>query len=374
MDFKNSKVAIVGIGNVGATTAYSIISQGLCAEVVLIDVNKEKAYAEAMDLQQSIHFLNRNIKVTAGEYSDCKDADIVIITASAPMPKESNDRLKMLAPSIKIMTSIVNSVMASGFDGIFLIVSNPVDIMTYYVRKLSGLPAHRVIGSGTTVDSARLSCELGAMYDLDSKSVQAFVIGEHGDSEMVAWSSATIGGKKVEDVLADNATRTKDVTKDILLQKTIKAGWEIFNRKGNTCYGIAAATTAIAKSILFNENCIYPVTVELNGEYGVEKAFLSVPTIIDSTGAKEIVEIKLTDEELAGLQKSAQLLQAFYPQYDFPAYFVDLEKVPMLKGQLSLFTAPVVILFHSGKEFHRQARIIDFKQLTQQLERLSTVR
>ena len=316
MDFKNSKVAIVGIGNVGATTAYSIISQGLCAEVVLIDVNKEKAYAEAMDLQQSIHFLNRNIKVTAGEYSDCKDADIVIITASAPMPKESNDRLKMLAPSINIMTSIVNSVMASGFGGIFLIVSNPVDIMTYYVRKLSGLPAHRVIGSGTTVDSARLSCELGAMYDLDSKSVQAFVIGEHGDSEMVAWSSATIGGKKVEDVLADNATRTKDVTKDILLQKTIKAGWEIFNRKGNTCYGIAAATTAIAKSILFNENRIYPVTVELNGEYGVEKAFLSVPTIIDSTGAKEIVEIKLTDEELAGLQKSAQLLQAFYPQLD----------------------------------------------------------
>lgn len=314
MNFNQSKVAIVGIGNVGATTAYSIVNQGLCSEVVLIDVNKEKSYAEALDIQQSIHFLNRNIKIYAGNYSDCKDADIVIITASAPMPKDSNDRLKMLEPSMNIMKSIVNSVMTSGFDGIFLIVSNPVDIMTYYVWKLSGLPTNRVIGSGTTLDSARLSCMLGQMYDLDSKSVNTYVIGEHGDSEIISWSTATIGGKNLNDVFKDNQSRTQNETKESLKNKTIQAGWEIFNRKGNTCYGIAAATTAIAKSILFNENRIYPVTVKLDGQYGIENAFLSVPTIIDSQGAKEIVEISLQDEELRDLKKSASLLTSFYKE------------------------------------------------------------
>ena len=181
MAFKDSKVVIVGCGNVGSTTAYTIINQGLAEEVVLIDVNNDKAYAEALDMAHSIYFMNRNIKVHPGDYSDCKDADIVIITASAPMPKDSSSRLDMLAPSIKIIKSIVGSVMGSGFDGIFLIVSNPVDIMTYMVYKLSGLPKNQVIGSGTNLDSARLCCELAKMYDLDSKSVSAYVCGGHGD-------------------------------------------------------------------------------------------------------------------------------------------------------------------------------------------------
>ena len=290
MSFKDSKVVIVGLGNVGATTAYSIINQGLCEEIVLIDINKEKAYGEALDMQQSVYFMNRNIKVKAGDYSDCKDADVVIITASAPMPKDSHDRLQMLAPSIKIIKSIVDSTMASGFNGIFIVVSNPVDIMSYITWKESGLPKNQVIGSGTTLDSARLSCRLADMYHLDAKSVSAYVCGEHGDSEMVTWSSATIGGKSVEDVLKDNAERTKDATKETLRHAVIEDGWQIFNRKGNTCYGIAAATTAIVKSILFNENRIYPVSVHLDGQYGMNDIFLSVPTIIDKTGAKEILK------------------------------------------------------------------------------------
>ena len=314
MSFKNSKVAIVGIGNVGATTAYTIVNQGLCEELVLIDVNKDKAYAEALDMQHSIYFMNRNIQVKAGDYSDCTDADIVIITASAPMPKDSHDRLEMLKPSMKIMKSIVESVMQSGFNGIFLIVSNPVDIMTYYVLRLSGLPKNRVIGSGTTLDTARLCCELSSMYALDAKSVEAFVCGEHGDSEFVSWNSATIGGKQLDDVLKDNADRTKDVTKEGLLAQTVQAGWEIFNRKGNTSYGIAASTTAIVKSILFNENRIYPISVCLTGQYGLEGVFLSMPTIIDKNGAREIVEIKLKEDEEAALKKSASVLLPFYKE------------------------------------------------------------
>ncbi len=314
MSFKDSKVVIVGVGNVGATTAYSILNQGISEEVVLIDVNKEKAIAEALDMQHSIYFMNRNMSVKAGDYSDCRDADVVVITASAPMPKDSNNRLEMLSPSMKIIKNIVENVMANGFDGVFVVISNPVDIMAYYVWKLSRLPKNRIIGSGTTLDTARLCCELSKMYNLDAKSVEAFVMAEHGDSEMVSWTSATIGGKNLSDVFADNADRTKDITKEELLQRTKQAGWDIFSRKGNTCYGIASSATAIIKSILFNENRILPVSVGLNGEYGLNNMFLSVPTIINKNGAKEVVEIKLAEDEKALLQKSADVIQGFYKE------------------------------------------------------------
>ncbi|MCQ2505765.1 MAG: L-lactate dehydrogenase [Lachnospiraceae bacterium] len=314
MGFLKSKVVIVGAGNVGSSTAYSIINQGLCEEIVLIDVNKEKAYAEALDMQHSMYFMNRNIVIKAGDYSDCKDANIVVITAAAPMPKDSHNRLEMLSPSMNIIKGIVNSVMESGFDGIFLVVSNPVDIMTYMVWKMSGLPAKQVIGSGTALDTARVCCSLSKLYDLDCKSVETFILGEHGDSEFMSFSSATIGGKYLSDVMADNENRTKDATKESLVQKTKQAGWEIFARKGNTCYGIAAATTAIIKSILYNENRILPVCVCLNGEYGLDGLYLSVPTILNSSGAKEIVEIRLSDEEKKELEVSAKVISSFYEE------------------------------------------------------------
>lgn len=312
MSFKDSKVAIVGCGSVGATTAYTIISQGLCESLVLIDVNKDKAYAEALDMENAVFFMNRNISVKAGSYDDCKDADIVIITASAPMPKDSHDRLEMLAPSMNIMRSIVEGVMASGFDGIFVVVSNPVDIMTYYVWKLSGLPMSRVIGSGTALDTARLCCELSGLYELDAKSVETFIAGEHGDSEVVLWNTGTIGGKPIVDVMNDNDDRTKGLTRADLEQSVKEMGWEIFNRKGNTCYGIAAATTAIVKSILFNENRILPVSAGLQGQYGLDSLFLSVPVILSKEGAREIVEINLSQEEKDKLDRSAEIIQSFY--------------------------------------------------------------
>lgn len=314
MSFKDSKVVIVGVGNVGATTAYSILNQGICEEVVLIDVNKDKAIAEALDMQHSIYFMNRNMSIKAGDYSDCRDADVVVITASAPMPKDSHNRLEMLAPSMRIIKDIVENIMANGFDGVFVVISNPVDIMSYYVWKLSHLPKNRIIGSGTTLDTARLCCELSKMYNLDAKSVEAFVMAEHGDSEMVSWTSASIGGKSLSDVFADNADRTKNITKEELLKRTKEAGWDIFNRKGNTCYGIASSATAIIKSILFNENRILPVSVGLSGEYGLNNIFLSVPTIINKNGAKEIVEIKLAEDENELLHASADVVQGVYKE------------------------------------------------------------
>ena len=312
MQFKKSKVVIVGCGNVGSTTAYTIINQGLCEEIALIDLNHEKAVGEALDMQHSIYFMNRNIKVYAADYDTCSDADIVIITASVPMDPKANNRLDMLAGSKKVMKSIVTSVMDSGFNGILLVISNPVDVMTYYAWKLSGLPKNQVIGSGTTLDTARLAVEISNLFDLDSKSVSAFVMGEHGDSEIVSWNSATIGGKSLKDVMNDNKDRAQDETFEALRQKTVKAGWEIFHRKGSTTYGIASSAAAIVKSILFNENRILPVSILLEGEYGIDHVFLSVPTISNETGAKEIVEINLDAEEANALQASAKVVASYY--------------------------------------------------------------
>ena len=314
--FKNSKVVICGVGNVGATTAYTIVNQGLCEQLVLIDVRKDKAYAEALDMSHAIHFMNRNMHVRAGDYSECKDADVVVISASAPMPKDSHDRLEMLKPSMGLMKAIVTSIMEAGFHGILIVVSNPVDVMTYYAWKLSGLPANQVIGSGTNLDTARLCTAFSRMYDLDARNVEAYVMGEHGDSEVVVWDSATIGGKRIDDVLADNASRTKGTTKADLAHAVVEGGWDIFNRKGNTCYGIASSVTAIARSIFFDDNAIFPVSVRLTGQYGVDGVFLSVPTILDHTGAKEIVEIRLAPDELAAFQRSAKLLQEYYDVVD----------------------------------------------------------
>ncbi|MDD5800115.1 MAG: L-lactate dehydrogenase [Coriobacteriales bacterium] len=316
MAFRNSKAVIVGVGNVGATTAYSFVNQMLCEELVLIDVNHEKALAEAMDIQHSVYFMNRNMHVRAGDYADCADADLVVISASAPMPKDSTDRLQMLKPSMGLVRSIVDSVMGSGFKGIFIVVSNPVDVMTYYTWKLSGLPARQVIGSGTNLDTARLCSEFSRMYDLDARNVEALVMGEHGDSEIITWDSATIGGKRIDDVLADNKRRTAGVTKGDLAKDVIQAGWDIFSRKHNTCYGIASSVTAIARSIFFDDNAIYPVSVRLTGQYGVDGVFLSVPTILDHTGAKEIVEIRLAPEELKAFHHSAEVLHEYYDVVD----------------------------------------------------------
>ena len=263
-------------------------------------------------MQHSIYFMNRNIKVYAADYDTCSDADIVIITASVPMDPKANNRLDMLAGSKKVMKSIVTSVMDSGFNGILLVISNPVDVMTYYAWKLSGLPKNQVIGSGTTLDTARLAVEISNLFDLDSKSVSAFVMGEHGDSEIVSWNSATIGGKSLKDVMNDNKDRAQDETFEALRQKTVKAGWEIFHRKGSTTYGIASSAAAIVKSILFNENRILPVSILLEGEYGIDHVFLSVPTIINETGAKEIVEINLDAEEANALQASAKVVASYY--------------------------------------------------------------
>ena len=312
MKIQATKIVIIGAGKVGVTTAYSLLNQGICDEICLIDLDEDKVYGEVLDLSQSVEFMNRNVEINVGTYADCADANIVIITASAPMTKSDNDRLAMLVHSKNIMKSIVTSIMANNFDGFMIIVSNPVDIMSYYAYKLSGLPSNQVIGSGTTLDAARLKGFIGKKVDVDSRSVNALVIGEHGDSELIPWGTVTIGGKDMYSVVEDNVDRIGEAPYDQLHKDVIKAGWEIFNRKGNTCYGIASAVSGIVKTIMFNENRIYPVSTLLQGEYGENDIFTSIPAILNRDGVKEIVKLKLSENEEKAFHASCDNIRKYY--------------------------------------------------------------
>ena len=262
MTTNKSKVVIVGTGLVGSSTAFSLLTQGVCDEIMMVDINKEKALGEVLDLKDCVEYLNRNTKVYVGDYKDCKDADIIVITAGAP-PRQGQTRLDTLEASAKITKSIVSPIMESGFDGIFLIISNPVDIIAHYVQRLSGLPKNQVIGTGTALDSSRLKNFIGELIHVDPRSVHAFSMGEHGDSQMVPWSAVMVAGKPFYDIIRDNPDLVGDVDLDNLVVKTAQEGWEILNRKGTTYYGVATTAVGVIKAILHDENRIIPVSTLL---------------------------------------------------------------------------------------------------------------
>lgn len=310
MKITTRKVAIVGCGLVGSTTAFSLVTQGVCDEVMMIDINEERAIGEMLDLRDSIEYLNRNVKVTTGSYEQCGDMDIIVITAGAP-PKQGQTRLDTLEMSARICKSIVDPIMKSGFDGIFIVISNPVDIIAHYVYQLSGLPKNQVIGTGTAIDSARLQNYIAQLVQVDPRSVHAYSMGEHGDSQMVPWSTVTIAGKPFYDVIADNKELVGEVDLDDLVYKTTRKGWEILNRKGTTYYGIATACVGIIKAILNDENRIIPVSTLLEGEYGEQDVYAGVPTVLNRSGAYDVLEIHMTPGELARFKESTKLIREY---------------------------------------------------------------
>lgn len=314
MLIRRNKVVIVGAGMVGSATAFSMVTQGLCDDIMLVDINKEKANAEALDLINSIEYLNRNTIVKAGDYCDCGDADIIIITASAPMA-EGQTRLDMFESSAKIIKSIVPPIMESGFKGIFIVISNPVDIMAYYVYKLSGLPKNQIIGTGTALDSARLKNLIADIVHVDPRSIQAFTMGEHGDSQMVPWSKISIGGKGFLEIIYDNE-KYQNVNLDELLKKTISFGFDIMEYKGATNYGIASSTVGIVKAIMRDEHTVIPVSAMFTGEYGINDVFAGVPAVINKSGVKEIVELNLPYDEKLAFVNSVQILKEYTKKLD----------------------------------------------------------
>lgn len=306
------KVVLVGTGMVGMSFAYSALNQSICDELVLIDLNEVRAKGEAMDLNHGLAFSNSSMKIYFGSYSDCADADIVVICAGVNQ-KEGETRLQLLQRNYKVFESIVPSVVSSGFDGIFLVATNPVDIMTRVTYELSGFNSAKVLGTGTTLDTARLRYLLGEYFNVDPRHIHAYVIGEHGDSEFVPWSQAIMAVKPVNDLLTQYPDRFKIDDLCRIEHEVRTAAYEIIKAKGSTYYGIGMAICRIVRAIFHNENSVFTTSVRLRGQYGLRKeVFIGNPCIINSGGASRILELSLTDEELEKLKTSYQILDESY--------------------------------------------------------------
>ncbi len=302
------KVVIVGTGMVGMSCAYALLNQSVCNELVLIDINKERAAGEAMDLQHGLAFAPSSMKIYAGEYKDCYDADLVMIAAGvAQQPGES--RLNLLQRNADVFMKIVPEVVRSGFDGIFLVATNPVDIMTRIVYDLSGFPAEKVIGSGTTLDTARLRYLIGQHFSLNPKNVHAYVMGEHGDSEFVPWSQAFLATKPILDITSDQK-HFDDMLK--ISEEVRHSAQVIIAAKKATYYGIGMALTRIISAIFDDENSVLTVSALLNGEYGQKNVYIGVPSILGRTGMRRILQLHLNSEELKLLEHSCETLQTSY--------------------------------------------------------------
>ncbi|MBQ8961725.1 MAG: L-lactate dehydrogenase [Ruminococcus sp.] len=312
MNADRRKVVLIGTGMVGMSFAYALVNQGgICNELVLIDVNKERANGEAMDLNHGLAFAKSNMKIYAGDYKDCKDADIIVIAAGVAQ-KEGETRLDLLQRNTEVFRSIILPVVKSGFDGIFLVATNPVDIMTRVTYELSRFGASRVIGTGTSLDTARLRYLLGDYFTVDPKNIHAYVIGEHGDSEFVPLSQVMFATKQVTEILEDdrNDYNLEDMSK--IEEQVRTAAYKIIEAKRATYYGIGMAITRIVKAILGDENSVLTVSAKLCGEYDSRNVFIGVPCIIGRNGIKEIVELSLTDEEKEKFRASAEVLESSF--------------------------------------------------------------
>ena len=310
MAIGRSKVVVVGAGAVGAAVAFDIVMNHVCDDLILIDINKEKSWAEATDLQHSLGYSGSKMRVKDGEYEDCRDADLVVIAAALPYIT-GQTRLDMIEKAAGIMESIVPAIMASGFSGIIVVITNPVDVMSYYVQRLSGLPANNVIGTGTALDSARLKYHLADVMSVDPQSVHALCMGEHGDSQIIPWSQITVGGKKFLDIINDNKVRLEGFDMNSVTEDIKKVAYRIVNAKGATTFGIAATTVQIIKAVLHDENKVIPVSAMLNGEYGEDGLYVGVPAVLNSQGVKELVEYHLADNEMTELKKSIEVIRQY---------------------------------------------------------------
>ena len=305
---KKGKVVLVGTGFVGMSMAYSMLNRGGVSELVLIDIDKDKTIGEQMDLSHGLPFAPQKMIIKAGDYDECKDAQIVVITAGIAQ-KPGQTRLELTETNTKIMKSITKSIMASGFNGVIVVASNPVDIMTYVVQKVSGLPAGRVIGSGTMLDTARLRYLLGERLKISPKNTHAYVMGEHGDSQMIPWSQVTVGAKRIIDILRDSPERFRYVELDSIRKEIAKIAYQIVKQKGATNYGIAAVAARMIKAIIQDENIVMPLSVMPHGEYGLSDLYLGIPAVLNGSGIRELVEYHLTNQEHQALLASAAVLQ-----------------------------------------------------------------
>ena len=301
------KCAVIGCGNVGATTAYTLMQTGWFTEMVLIDVNQKKAKGEAADIAHGLPF-HTPMDIYAGDYSDLGDCGLIIITAGANQ-KPGETRLDLLRTNTRIFRSIVNNITLYNSEAILLVVTNPVDVLSYVTWKISGFPAERVIGSGTVLDTARLKQLLGSHLGVDGRNVHSFIIGEHGDSELPVWSSANVSGVDLHQYCATCGQGYDKGILDSLFRDVRDSAYEIIEAKGATYYAIAESVKRIVSAIVRDESSILPVSALVNGHYGVDGVYMSVPCIVGRTGIRQVLDIPLNEEEEASLHNAASTLQ-----------------------------------------------------------------
>jgi len=305
------KIVLVGTGMVGMSFAYSALNRGLCDQLVLVDIDKKRAMGEAMDLNHGLAFAGSSMKIYAGEYADCSDADIVVICAGVNQ-KPGESRLELLKRNAAVFQSIIEPVVRSGFGGVFLVATNPVDIMTRVTYELSGFNPNRVFGSGTTLDTARLRYLLGEYFSVDPRNMHAYVIGEHGDSEFVPWSQAMIATKPVIDVCEQSGGRYRLDQVQRLSIEVRDAAQQIIEAKKATYYGIGMALVRIARAVLSDENSVLTVSAKLRGEYGRKGVYAGVPCIVNRNGVDRVLELCLTGEEQEKFDSSCDILEENY--------------------------------------------------------------
>ncbi|OYS56981.1 L-lactate dehydrogenase [Limosilactobacillus reuteri] len=305
MDKNHQKVVLVGDGAVGSSYAFAMAQQGIAEEFAIVDIIKERTEGDAMDLEDATAFTAPK-NIYSADYDTCKDADLVVITAGAPQ-KPGETRLQLVDKNLKIIKSVVEPIVKSGFDGIFLVAANPVDILTYAVQKLSGFPKNKVVGSGTSLDSARLRVALGKKLHVDPRDVIANIMGEHGDSEFAAYSSATVGGKPLLDIAKDEGISEDELLK--IEDDVRNKAYEIINRKGATFYGVATALMRISKATLRDENSVLLIGTPLNGDYGLKDRYIGTPAVVNASGVAKVIEVPLNDREKKAMADSAKQLE-----------------------------------------------------------------
>ena len=311
MRIDKRKIALIGTGMVGMSYAYALLNQNVCDELVLIDVNKERAIGEAMDLNHGLAFSGSNMKIYAGRYDDCSDADIAVICAGvAQKPGES--RLNLLKRNTEVFKSIIDPVTSSGFNGIFLVATNPVDIMTRITCTLSGFNPRRVLGTGTALDTARLRYLLGEYLKVDPRNIHAYVMGEHGDTEFVPWSQAMVATKSITELCEESHGSICEQDLEKISEEVRTAAYKIIEAKNATYYGIGMALTRITKAVLGNENSVMTVSAMLRGEYGQNGVFVGVPCIINQNGIQRVLPLSLEEGELEKLNSSCEVLKESY--------------------------------------------------------------
>ena len=301
------KAAMIGCGFVGSSSAFAMMRSGVFSELVLLDANRGKAEGEAMDIAHGLPF-SRPMRIYAGDYPDLADCALIVISAGANQ-KPGETRLDLVKKNVAILRSIIPQITAVNREAILLVVSNPVDILTWAAQKISGLPPRQVIGSGTVLDTARLKYLLGEHLRVDSRSVHAFIVGEHGDSELAVWSGANVSGVDLDHFCELQEITDYQKVLELIYKNVRDSAYEIIDRKGATYYGIAASVARIAHCIVRDERSVMPVSVNLQGLYGVEDLCMSVPAVVGRDGAEKVLEIEMSQEERSAFQKSAQTLK-----------------------------------------------------------------